>query len=100
MKTLAKEIKNMKNQQAVSEIKAEGENKVLLFATATCPNCKMAATFLDKAGISYEKIFAEENKELAEQYGIQQAPTLISIVDGKAEKIVNLSNIRAFTERN
>ena len=91
--------------EAKQEIKAaeEGcvacEDKTILFATTTCPNCKMAARFLDTAGISYEKVYADENKALAEEYGIQQAPTLIVIKDGKAEKIVNLSNIRAFTER-
>ncbi len=91
--------------EAKQEIKAaeEGcvacEDKTILFATTTCPNCKMAARFLDMANISYEKVYADENKTLAEEYGIQQAPTLVVIKDGKAEKIVNLSNIRAFTER-
>ncbi len=91
--------------EAKQEIKAAESNcvacedRVILFATTTCPNCKMAARFLDTAGISYEKVYADENKALAEEYGIQQAPTLIVIKDGKAEKIVNLSNIRAFTER-
>ena len=59
----------------------------------------MAARFLEAANIKYEKVYADENKALAEEYGIQQAPTLIVVKDGKAEKIVNLSNIRAFTER-
>ena len=75
------------------------EEKVILFATPTCPNCKAAALFLDKAGIPYEKLMANENPELAEKYGIRQAPTLINISGGKAEKVVNLSNIKAFTER-
>ena len=75
------------------------EDKTILFATTTCPNCKMAARFLEAANIKYEKVYADENKALAEEYGIQQAPTLVVIRDGKAEKIVNLSNIRAFTER-
>ena len=89
-----------KREVAAAEEKACAcEDKVILFATTTCPNCKMAARFLDAAGISYEKVYADENKALAEEYGIQQAPTLIVIKDGKAEKIVNLSNIRAFTER-
>ena len=96
----AKEINGIHKQAEAKQEKAEGENRVILFATATCPNCKMAATFLDKAGIAYDKVLAEENRELAEQYGVQQAPTLISIKDGVAEKVVNLSNIRAFTERN
>ena len=73
--------------------------EVILFASATCPNCKMAAMFLDKAGIAYKKLLAEDNPELANQYGVTQAPTLIVIDGDKAEKIVNLSNIRAFTEK-
>ena len=88
----------------VNEVELEAaetlEDKVLLFATPTCPNCKAATMFLDKAGIKYEKLMANENVELAEQYGIRQAPTLINISGGKVEKLVNLSNIKAFTERN
>ena len=75
------------------------EEKVMLFASPTCPNCKAAALFLDKAGIPYEKLMANENPDLVEKYGIRQAPTLVSISGGKAEKVVNLSNIKAFTER-
>ncbi len=95
-----KELSKIKTEVAqCDDCGVESENKVILFASATCPNCKMAAMFLDKAGIAYEKVMADENKELAEEFGVHQAPTLINIVDGKAEKIVNLSNIRAFTER-
>ena len=75
------------------------EDKVILFATPTCPNCAAAAMFLNKAGISFEKLMANDNPELVELYGIRQAPTLISISGGKIEKVVNLSNIKAFTER-
>ena len=78
------------------ESKVESQDKVLLFATKTCPNCRLAASFLDKAGIPYEKIFAEENRELCEQYNIRQAPTLVVIKDGKSEIIVNASNIRKY----
>ena len=42
---------------------------------------------------------ANDNPELVEEFGIRQAPTLISISGGKVEKVVNLSNIKAFTER-
>ena len=81
------------------EVAEATEDKVILFATPTCPNCAAAAMFLDKAGISYEKLMANENPELVEEFGIRQAPTLISISGGKVEKVVNLSNIKAFTER-
>ena len=73
--------------------------EIILFASATCPNCKMAAMFLDKAGIEYKKLLAEDHPDLANEYGVTQAPTLVVIDGDNAEKIVNLSNIRAFTER-
>ena len=49
----------------------------ILFTTPTCPNCKMAATLLDKAGVPFTKLYAEKNPELVEKYGIKQAPTLV-----------------------
>ena len=91
-----KELVSRKNTPA-AEVKtcACSDDKIMLFATATCPNCKMAEKFLQKAGIDFEKVYADENPALAEQYGVHQAPTLV--VNG--EKIVNLSNIKAFTEQ-
>ena len=75
------------------------ESKAILFATPTCPNCKAAAMFLDKAGVGYEKLMANDNPDLVALYEIKQAPTLVVISDGKVEKFANLSNIKAFTER-
>ena len=72
------------------------ENRNLLFATATCPNCKIACTFLDKAGFPYEKLLAEDNAELATQLGIKQAPTLVVIKDGVVEKYAGVSDIKKF----
>ncbi len=96
---LDKEIsRNFAAQQAESA-ECEAEDRVILFASKTCPNCKMAAKFLDDAGVKYEKILADENPAMANEFDIHQAPTLVVISGGKAEKIVNLSNIRAYTER-
>ena len=69
---------------------------VYLFASATCPNCKIAEALLSKAGIAYTKILAEENVSLAESFGIRQAPTLVSINGGEAEKFVSVPNIKKF----
>ena len=72
--------------------------KIMLFATTTCPNCKMAEKFLGDAGIAYEKIYADQNPDLAKQFEIKQAPTLV-ITDGtNIEKVMNVSNIRRFAE--
>ncbi len=73
-------------------------NETLLFATKTCPNCKAASSLLDRAGIKYTKIYVEDNPELAKQLGLKQAPTLVVKNAGTTEKIVNLSNIKKYTE--
>ena len=83
---------------ACEDVKVEAEDKIILFATRTCPNCKMAVQFLNKAGIQFEEIFADENADMANKFEIRQAPTLVVIKGGVAEKIVNLSNIKGFIE--
>ena len=72
--------------------------KFVLFATKTCPNCKMAKLFLDKAGIPYTVILADEEPGRAQEYGVKNAPTLIAIGENGMERIVNVSNIKRFTE--
>ncbi len=51
----------------------------LLFVTKTCPNCRMIKPQLDKAGIAYTIMDAEENIELAQHYGLTKAPSLVVI---------------------
>ena len=68
----------------------------ILFATKTCPNCRVAASLLDKAGVSYRKVYAEDEPELAKSFGLKQAPTLIVSKGGESEKIVNVSNIKKY----
>ena len=79
----------------VEPVDAEG---LVLFATRTCPNCTMAAKFLDNAGIAYKKVYADENPDLAEQFEVRQAPTLIVSKGDQVEKIVNVSNIKKFID--
>ena len=67
-----------------------------LFTTSTCPNCKIACAALDKAGVAYEKLLANENIELVEQFGIKQAPTLVVVKNGVAEKYTGVSDIKKF----
>ena len=57
------------------------DDKYYLFATKTCPNCKVAAAMLEKAGIPYEKLYVDENEARAKELGLKQAPTLV-IVNG------------------
>ena len=76
------------------------EVKTILFTTATCPNCKAAGMFLDKAGVQYDKlIVSEENKDLVEKFGVKQAPTLVVVAGDEFTTIPNLSNIKAYAEK-
>ena len=67
-----------------------------LFTTKTCPNCKIAKSYLQ--GENYMLIDAEENVELTRKYGVMQAPTLVVVNGQEYTKYVNASNIRKFAE--
>ena len=54
----------------------------VLFSRVTCPNCRVAESLLNKAGVAYEKLIADENREKCLQYGVKGAPTLV-ITDGE-----------------
>ena len=80
-----------------AEAKVE-PTRTLLFTTATCPNCKVAKMLLDKAGIEYETLLANENLELVRSFEIKQAPTLV-LTDGKSyTKYVGTSEIKKYIE--
>ena len=87
------------NDEADAACSASVE-KLLLFTTKTCPKCRMAKTFLEKAGIEYEAVLADENADLVNKYGVREAPTLVLLAeDGSFEKVSNPSNIKAFCEK-
>ena len=66
----------------------------LLFTTRTCPNCRQAEALLQRAGVPYQKVVAEESPDLTTRYGVRQAPTLV--VQG--ESITGLGPIKRFAE--
>ncbi len=65
-----------------------------LFASATCPNCKVACSMMDKAGFKYEKLLATDNVELTNALGIKQAPTLVVVKNGEIEKFAGAGAIK------
>ena len=68
----------------------------MLFTTKTCPNCKLAKEYLKD--VDYMVVDAEENYDLAVQYGVMQAPTLVIVSGQSQQKYVNASNIRRYAE--
>ena len=74
----------------------QAEDGLFLFTTRTCPNCKIARSELEKAGLAYQVMDVSEHMDLVAQYGIQQAPTLIVRHSGAVEKLVNASVIKKY----
>ena len=80
---IVEEIKAQKEEVAApAPAAAPAEGKAILFSRVTCPNCRVAEQLLGKAGFAYEKLIADENKDLCLRYGVKGAPTLV-ITDGE-----------------
>ena len=73
-------------------------NETLLFATKTCPNCKMAKMLLEKAGVCFRTIYAEDDADLAKRFKVVKAPTLIVPAGDTYSVYENASNIKGFVE--
>ena len=93
---LAEQAAGKEEPKAAAAADKIEEDGMYLFTTNTCPNCKMAKEML--AEEQYEVIDAERHPDLAAQYGIMQAPTLLVVEDGQAQKIVNASNIQKYVD--
>lgn len=100
---------NIENSKLVHSIQCDKETspkeeikpspkELLLFATKTCANCKMAKMLLDKDQIKYTVIDAEEERDLTEQYDITKAPTLIVPTKEGYDVYENASNIKGYIE--
>ena len=77
-------------------VKPEGSMSILLFKTPSCPNCKAAGAILDKAGVEYEPLNANEERELVKKFGIKQAPTLVLVNGDSFEKYRGVSDIKGW----
>ncbi|MBO5724091.1 MAG: ribonucleoside triphosphate reductase [Lentisphaeria bacterium] len=86
------------SQQECSTHESDSAEKVILFTTTTCPNCRTAKMFLDRAGIAYSTIVADQEPEKARAMAIRTAPTLIVSRNGDEEKYSNLSDIRRYID--
>ena len=90
-------IVTLSGSKGTPEILVEApDNMKYLFVTKTCPNCKLAKTYLKDE--KYVVIDAEENMELAARYGVMQAPTLVEINGEDFKKYVNASNIKKYAD--
>ncbi|MBQ9510971.1 MAG: ribonucleoside triphosphate reductase [Clostridia bacterium] len=77
------------------EEKKTTDSATLLFTTKTCPNCKIAKSLLEKAGVEYTNLYADEHAAEATELKITTAPTLVA-PDGTKYK--GVSEIRKYIE--
>ena len=70
----------------------------VLFTRNGCPNCTTAKMMLDKAGVKYTVVNAEEDKETTVKYGVKKAPTLLVQGDNGIVAYDNASEIRKYIE--
>ena len=85
------------NDNANANNTASEKDKLLLFAKKSCPNCKMASVFLDKADLVFQTVYIEDSPEDFAHYNVKQTPTLVIIhPDGQSSAIQNVSNIRQY----
>jgi ribonucleoside-triphosphate reductase len=104
-----RKVYNIDNSKFTEKVVVEDKNECtcaqndtiatpILFTRNGCPNCKTSKMMLDKAGITYEIVNAEEDKELTLKYGVKKAPTLIvPTADGNVA-YDNASEIRKYIE--
>ena len=88
-------------ESCVCKESVEMENfvtKATLFTRNGCPNCKTAKMMLEKAGIAFDVINAEENPTTAVRYGIKKAPTLVVPIQSGMAMFDNASEIRKYIE--
>ncbi|MCR5611349.1 MAG: ribonucleoside triphosphate reductase [Clostridiales bacterium] len=84
---------------AEAEPKEGGEERIMLFVSNTCPNCRTAKTVLDNAGISYDTVVADNSIDLVNKYGVTQAPTLVKVTANGVEQFRGVSEILGMIKR-
>ena len=70
------------DNETIIEHHKDNDN-LILFTTTTCPNCVIAKKTLDSENITYKTINVDEDSDLARQYNIVTAPTLVNLNSNK-----------------
>ena len=83
--------------QKGTQIPYPTQTKPLLLATKSCPACRVTTQWLDKQGISYEKVYADENTAVVEKYHVRSVPVLVMLApDGQEKTLMGFYEIRDY----
>ena len=84
--------------EACAEAASPALDGPVLFTRDGCPNCKTSKMMLDKAGVKYKIVNAEQDAAVTRKYGVKKAPSLL-VPDGDGFKTYdNASEIRRYIE--
>lgn len=86
------------HQQKTSESITDEQDGIYLFTTKTCPNCNIAHTWLQEAGVPFTQIDADEETAFTEKFHILQAPTLLICTNKTYQTFSNIGNIRKYID--
>ena len=94
--TKEKKMHQESQDEVIKEMDSEKAIRVILFKTPTCPNCKAAMSLLDRAGVSYDTVNANEEKDMVSRYSVRQAPTLVLVRGDQVMKYRGVSDIKGW----
>ncbi|MBR0136780.1 MAG: ribonucleoside triphosphate reductase, partial [Clostridia bacterium] len=84
--------------ETFAEADDEPKTAITLFATQTCPNCKLATSWLEKANVPFEKRYVSDYPDEAKELGLKQAPSLVVSENGETVIYSGIANIKKFMD--
>ena len=70
--------------------------RIMLFTTSSCPNCRIAKPLLQSAGVVFEELNVAQFPELAKSYNLSQAPSLVVVANGQTSVYAGLAQIKSY----
>lgn len=94
------------NQETLNESLQEDKPTVVDFWAEWCGPCKMVGPVIKELAEDYKdraivgKVNVDENRELAQKYGVKSIPTILFIKNGEVvDKIVGANTKAIFAEK-
>ena len=68
-------------------------NKVMVYSTQTCPNCKMAKSFLDSHEVPYQSFNVAEDKAALEEMIQKSGGMSVPVIEVDGEIVVGFDQV-------
>jgi glutaredoxin 3 len=77
-----------KKNEAVEVKPGDGEKKVIVYSTPTCPYCKMVKQYFDENGVAYQDVDVAADEKAAEEMVKKSGQMGVPVVDINGQIIV------------